>query len=79
MSDTNIKVLRYLCNNVTAIAFVHHNKFLTEFHIIKHPIEFEKLLILSTVIFVIITVLEQSGARHLLNISFPDDTVSRRV
>jgi len=60
-------------------AIVHHNKFLTEFHIIKHPIEFEKLLILSTEIFVIITMLEQFGARHLLNIPFPDDTVTKRV
>jgi hypothetical protein len=61
------------------IAFVHHNKFLTEFHIIKHPTEFGKLLILPTAIFVIITMLEQSDARHLLNIPFPDDTVSKRV
>jgi hypothetical protein len=60
-------------------AFVHHKKFLTEFHIIKCPTEFDKLLIPSTAIYVIITMLEQSGARHRLNIPFPDDTVSNTV
>jgi hypothetical protein len=59
--------------------FVHHNWFLTEFNIIKCPTEFENLLISSTAIYVIITMLEQSGARHHLNIHFPDDTVSNTV
>jgi len=58
---------------------VHHNKILTEFHIIESPKEFEKLLILSSAIYVIITMLEQSCARHLSNIPFPDNNVSNKV
>lgn len=60
-------------------ALVHHNKFLKEFHIIENPTQFEKMLILSTAIYVVSTMLEQSGARHLLNIPFPYDTVSNIV